>query len=90
MGFVNYVTYMVISPEPEMSAIFNLNLIRGHIVAFIRALSCRNRFSHLRENCANRLSVKLTEKTEIYRLCHLYGHISGTGSGRYIYFELDL
>ena len=31
-GLVGYVTYMVISPEPEVSAIFHLNLISGRIV----------------------------------------------------------
>ena len=59
VGLVGYVTYMVISPEPEVFAIFHLNLICDRIVAFKRAQACLNRFSHFRENCADRLSVKL-------------------------------
>ena len=34
VGLVGYVTYMVISPEPEVFAIFHLNLICGRVVAF--------------------------------------------------------
>ena len=58
VGFVSYVTYTIISPERELSAKFQLNLICSHIVAFKRASICPNRLSYLRENCADRLSVK--------------------------------
>ena len=90
LSFVGCVTFTLISPEPEMAAIFVLNLICGHIVAFERAQVCTNRFSHLRENCADKLSVKLIEKTEICRLRYLFGYILGTGSFRHDPFKLDL
>ena len=131
LRFVGYVTYTVISPEPEVTAIFNLCLICGHIVAFKRAQVCSNWFNHLRENCADSLSVTgppthrhfsissswvewyitlgVSEaplkprslqqfyylsiekgKTEICQLRHLYGYISGIGSGRHICFTLAL
>ena len=37
VGLVGYVTYMVISPEPAVFAIFHLKWICGRIVAFNRA-----------------------------------------------------
>ena len=40
------ITFLVISPEPEVAAMIHSHLIRGHISAFKRALVCPNRFSH--------------------------------------------
>ena len=52
MEFVGNVTFMVISPEPEVSAIFNLNLICDHVKAFKQTEVCSNQFSHLKkEKC---------------------------------------
>ena len=54
-----------------------LHLICGHIVAFKRALICRNRFSHLWENCARRKNwdLSVTSLIRLYlrnRKCSLY------------------
>ena len=92
MGFYGYVTFMVISPEPEVSAIFHLNLICGHIVTFNRAQVCSNRFSHLQENDVSLMEVglKITlpvifpepEVATMIQIHLIYGHYSFQTSPR--------
>ena len=51
------ITFPVISPEPEVTAMIQLHLICGHISAFKRAQDCQNRLSHLREKDVSLIEV---------------------------------
>ena len=73
-----YVTFSIMSPEPEIPAIIRLNMINDPIIAFKRAF-CPNQFSHLLETCAEK------KKCEFLA----YGYISGTGSVRHEPSNLD-
>ena len=66
-----YVTYSVISPEPEVSAIIRLNLINGISRAFKWVQICSNRFSHLWGKWEHKLCL---EKVHIHTHTHTHTH----------------
>ena len=66
-----YVTYSVISPEPEVSAIVRLNSINGISRAFKWVQVCSNRFSHLWE----RTHTHTYTHTHTHTHTHIHTHI---------------
>ena len=66
-----YVSFSVISPEPEVSATIRLNLINDSIRAFKWVQVCSNRLSHRWEKWEHKLCL---EKVHIHTYMHTYIH----------------
>ena len=89
------ITFPIISPEPEVTAIIHLQVICGHILAFKRAQDWTNRFSYLREKDVRRGAHTYThihtDISDLVELSRMVYHTSGLrGSGQKLFFPAIL